>query len=147
MSSIDLNIIPQFIEEYDKHLEEAEDRLRLKGKNIETANKEQPTWLCFYDQKKAEVDYVLKRVLILENKIRGQVYRQYKENYSRELGEREINRYIDCDKEYLSIVELRLIIEELLDKYKALCSAFSQRGYSLKNITDIRVHQLEAAEL
>lgn len=143
----DISYIPRIVDEYERHIEEAEDRLRLKGKNLELANKEQPTWLVFYDQKKAEIEHVLKRMTILVESTRGKIYRQYKENFSRDLGEREINKYIDCDQEYLKVAELRLIIDELHEKLKAVRDAFVQRGYSLKNITDIRINQLESAEL
>lgn len=142
-----LSTIPAFYQEYKSILEQAGQNLHIEGKTLEFANREQSSWISYYYQRKVEVEYIVKRLDTRVDATRGEIYRKYKERHSRELGEREINRYIDADPEYIKIKELYLMVWELWEKYKAVCDAFTQRGFSLRNITEARIAQMENAQL
>ncbi len=139
--------LPAILEEYEAELEQAETILAVKGKRLEAANVENAPWQHFYDQKKIEL-YTLVKYFDMEiARVRGKLFRSYKENHSRELSEREINRYLDNEDSYLTVYGLYLEVKEMYEKYDAVVSAFTSRGYSLNNITKIRVASLEDVEL
>lgn len=142
-----LSNIPDIIERFEAELNNAKAHLQIEGKNLERANREQPTWLAYYDERRIEL-YAL--VKFFEQRVeakKGELYRHYRENYSIELGQREIDSYIRSDGEFEKIYNLFLEVKLLYDKYQSVVDAFIARGYSLKNITDIRIHSLQDVTL
>ena len=131
---------------YAKELGEAEDRLKVKGKNLEDANKEQAAWRYFYDVRKAELGALVEYFETQKNKIRSRLFKGM-ENYPRDLSDRAKDKYIDHEQDYLTIVETYLEVKEMYDKYSALVGAFEARGFALRNITEIRIHSLENTEI
>lgn len=137
----------QVLEHYEQELEQAEQILSLKGKRLEVANIENPSWQHFYDQRRIELYTLVKYFEAEVNRVRGKLFRSYKEQHSRELSEREINRYIDNEEAFLTMNEIYLEVKEVYEKYQAVVEAFRVRGYALNNITKIRVASLEDVEL
>jgi hypothetical protein len=137
----------EVLNEYETALEGVEKILSIKGKRLETANTENPSWQHFYDQKRIELHTLTKYFEAEVQRVRGKLFRAYKENHSRELSEREIGRYIDNEEAYLSMNTVYLEVKELHDKYQAAVDAFTSRGYALNNITKIRCSSLENVEL
>ncbi len=139
----DIGNLTDILIKFDREIDLAPERLALAGKTIAHANKEQATWIVYYDSLRAEIQSVVKYLSMMVNKTRGQLTRRYTENYSRDLGDRLKDKYIDHDQEYLNVYELLLEAEEVLDKYKAIVDAFKARGFALRNIVEARVHQIE----
>lgn len=135
--------LPAIIERYEADLQHAEATLSLEGKRLEAANKEQPAWQSYYDQRRIELYTLVKFIDAEVNRIRGTLFRSYTENYSRELTDRAKDKYIDHEQAYLDILELYLEVKELYDKYDSLVDAFRTRGFALNNITKIRVAAME----
>jgi hypothetical protein len=142
-----LTKLPIVLAEYEEALEEAVDALRIKGKKLEKANIENASWQHYFDNKRIELNTLLKFVDSQVQSARGRLFQKYKENYSRELNEREINRYIDNEQKYLTVNELKLEVQEMYEKYNAVVEAFRSRGYALNNITRVRCASLEDVEL
>lgn len=61
---------------------------------------------------------------------------------ARVLPDRTIEKYIDGEAAYLSIREVYLEVQELKDKYTAICDSFNQRGFALRDWTTLKVNQL-----
>lgn len=139
--------LPGILGDYYTTLESVEDIIRIKGKKLEAANVENPAWQHFFDQKRIELHTLVKYFEQETQRVRGKLFRKYKETHSRDLGEREIIRYLDNEDAYLQINELYLEVKELYEKYQSVVDAFTTRGYALNNITKIRVASLEDAEL
>lgn len=139
--------LPSVLDEYQAAIGDIENLIRIKGKKLEAANVENPAWQLYYDQKRIELATLVRYFEQEVQRIRGKLFRNYKENHSRELSEREINRYIDNEEVYLNINELLLEVKELYEKYQGVVEAFTARGYALNNITKIRVASLEDVEL
>ena len=74
--------------------------------------------------------------------VRGKLFRQYTESYSRELSDRAKEKYIDHDKEYTDVYSVLIEVEELYEKYVAVVDAIRNRGFALRNLTDLAVNQL-----
>lgn len=131
------------LDEYANALDGIEDLIKIKGKKLESANLENPAWQHYYDEKRIELYTLVKYFEAEVNRVRGKLFRSYKENHTRDLNEREIGRYIDNEEAYLTMNELYLEVKEMHDKYAAAVGAFTTRGYALNNITKIRCSALE----
>jgi len=136
----DIKNYTKILDHYEAEMNGFKENLELEGKTLERANREQPSWLSFYDQKKLELRSVVKFLDDRVEKERGLLWRNYTENYSVELTPRDKERYICKDEEYLNAREMYLEVNELFGKYEAIVRAFEARGYALKNITEARIH-------
>jgi len=139
--------LPNILEVYEENLSHAASQLDITGKKLEMANSENSAWLHYYDQRRVELRTLVKFFEAEEERIRGSLFKSYKENYSRALGEREINKYIDNEGKYIYIHSLLIEVEEVYEQYQSTVNAFISRNYALSNITKLRVAQLEYVEI
>lgn len=140
-------LLPDVLAQYEDELIGLDEKLAIKGKRLEVANVENAAWQSYFDQRKIEL-YTLVKFMDQEvQRVRGKLFRSYKENHSRELNEREIGRYIDNEDAYLLMNQLYLEVKEIHGKFESAVNAFTTRGYALNNITKIRVASLEDVEL
>jgi len=139
--------LPKILKVYDENLEQAEEKLKIVGKKLEVSNSENSAWLYYYDQRRVELHSVVKFFKTEEGKVRGNLYKSYKENYKVALGERDIIRYIDSEQEYLKIHNLLIEVEEMYEMYQSVVNALTTRNYALSNITKLRVASLENIEI
>jgi len=137
--------LPDIIAEYEKGLENVEDNLTIKNKKLETANVEQPGWQLYYESRKAELRVLVKYFEGQTAAVQGGLFRKFTEKYTRELSDRQKDKFIANEKKYLDQYEIYLEIREVYEKYEAVCNAFVSRGYALNNITKIRVASIEDA--
>lgn len=139
----DAEKLSEVLEEYEKALDGVEKIIEIKGKKLEHANRENPAWQLFYDQKKIELYTIVKYLELQVNRVRGKAFIRYTETYNRELSDRAKDKYIDNEAAVLAWNELYLEAKELYDKYASVVDAFKTRGYALNNITKIRVVSME----
>lgn len=135
--------LPNLVIQYEADLEAAPANLKISGKTLEIALREQGTWPVYYSQRRSELKTLMKHLDAKVSAVRGTIARRYVENYSRSLGERVMNTYIDAEPEYLAIYQLYLEIAELHDKYSDVCEAFTIRGFALRDLTTARVHSIQ----
>lgn len=128
---------------YDDALAELEGDLKIKGKSLEVANRENPSLYSYYDQRRVElktlVDYMEKEV----DRVRSRLFRSFTENFKRDLSDRAKNQYIDSEQAFLDINEVYLEVKEMYEQFSSAVEAFKLRGYALNNITKIRVASME----
>jgi hypothetical protein len=124
---------------YQDELNKVEKVMSLDGKSLEQANKENAPFQFYYDQKKVELKTVTEFFKHEVDRIRAKWFVQYKENYQRDLSDREIQRFIDNEKDFTVIYQLYLEVKEMYEKYSSVVDGFVSRGYSLNNITKARV--------
>jgi hypothetical protein len=134
--------LPNLVVQYEADLDQAAANLKISGKTLDAALREQGTWPGYYSQRRAELKAVMKHLDARANATRGTIARKY-ENYSIKLGERLLNTYIDSDPEFLRANDLYLEIAELYDKYDAVCEAFTVRGYALRDLTTARSNSIQ----
>jgi hypothetical protein len=139
--------LPQIIADYEQAFANITQDLAVKGKMLEVALREQASNSYYYESRKAELKVLLKYMDSQVAKVRGTLIRRYKENYSRDLGERQLNNYVDAETDYLTVYELYLECEELYEKYSAACDAFTKRGFALRDITNARCDSVHDSEL
>jgi hypothetical protein len=145
--SIDLNKLPELLERYENELIDAEEHLKIKGKNLEQANIEQAAWQSYYDQRRIELHTLVKYFDARVQKTRGRLYKNYTEVHSHVLSDRMKDKYVDNEDAFLTMYEMYLEVKELDDKYTAIVDAFRSRGFALRNIVQLRVAALEDVHL
>jgi hypothetical protein len=137
--------LPNILGEYEAALEGYQEHLAIKGKNLEHANREHPAWQSYYDERRMELHTLYKHFETQMYKVRGSLFKQYTESYSRELNDRAKDQYINHEDEFLKISGIYLEVKDLHDRYVSVVDAFRSRGFALNNITKIRVAALEDA--
>lgn len=139
----DFSNLPLIVERYEQALADFHTDVNLKGKTIGTANSENPSLLAYYDERRAEVKILLDMTAARLERVKGELWKRYTENHSRDLGPKDKDYYIKCEPEYAKVHKLLLCVQELHSKYVAAVDAFVARGFSLRNITNLRVAQVE----
>jgi hypothetical protein len=129
--------IVRILDVYEQYLDNYKDHLRLQGKNLVVANNEQPGWLVYYDSRRSELKSALEYMEVQVQKVRGKLWKDYTENYSRELQAKDKEQYINHEPTYLDTYELYLELKDLYEQYVSVVDAFKARGYALNNITRI----------
>ena len=133
--------LPKILNDYEEWLSPVEDQLRLEGKSISEANRENPSWQVYYDQRRCELASLVKQFEGEVKRATARLYKSYKENSGRniELNEREILKWIENEPTLVNANICLLEVKEIYGKYDAVVNAFQTRGYALNNITKARV--------
>lgn len=140
--------LAKILGDYMNDLSEAEENLKIEGKSLEKANRENASWKFYYRQRLVELSTLTKYFEREIDRVRGKLFRSYSPpNFNIDLSDRAKDKYIDNEQAYLDINELFLEVKEIRDSYEAIVDAFTDRGYALKNITQARIAQLEDALL
>lgn len=139
----DAKKLADVLAEYEAGLEGIEEIIKIEGKNLEHANRENPAWQLYYDQRRVELVTIVKYLEARVNAARGKLWKQYTESFSRDLSDRAKDKYIDNEPLFLTWNELYLEAKELYDKYQGVVDTLQARAYSLNNITKLRVASLE----
>lgn len=127
---------------YITDLNNKDENIILKGKNLEFANKEQVAWISYYDERRIELETFVKFFNAELLNVRATLFKAM-EQYPRELSDRMKDKYIDGNDEYLKVYELYLSVKELYNHYVSIVETFKARGFALRNITEIRINSLE----
>jgi hypothetical protein len=134
--------LPALIIQYEADLEAAVENLKISGKILDLALREQGTWPNYYSQRRAELKTLMKYLESNVAATRSRIARRY-EQYSIKLSDRLLYSYIDGEDEFLKINQLYLEVEELYSKYDAVVDAFDKRGFALRDLTLARVHSIQ----
>ena len=126
---------------YVEALEDKDTNLNLKGKLLDHANREQPSWFSFYDERRMELTTYVKLFDLEIARVRSQLLKNM-EQYPRELSDRAKEKYIDSHDEYLKVAEISITINELYNTYSSLCKAYDHRGFALRNLTNAKIAAL-----
>lgn len=137
------NAIDEIIADYQNRLTNYKEELSLEGKSLGEANKEQATLMVYYDQQRVELDAIIKMWESKMSFYKGILYKKFNENYSVVLSERGKDNYINHDKLYNNMLRRLIWLQEIHDKFKSVVECFKSRGFALRNITDLRIHELE----
>lgn len=133
----DLTNLNQILANVKEYIGNYENDVTLKGKTLRTANVEQPSLFGYYDEIRVHLqslsDYIELKVVARH----AAVLRYISENASQDYGERMKEKLVNEDVEYANIKLMKLETDEVLEMIKSICEQFKQRGYSLKNISNL----------
>jgi hypothetical protein len=143
----DLRVLDSVIELYQNDLIEADDIIKLKGKQIDFANVEHSGWANYYHQKGVEVKNIKDYVEMKLDEVQGQLWMKYTEHYDRQLAQKDIERYIKQNQEYLDMYEKYLKVNELWGQFERVRESFKTRGYNLNNLTKLITANVQEWEM
>ena len=146
-ASTDLSSVVSYLKRYEDKLEEIRSIFEIEGKKLEAVNRTLPGYLARYDEIYNELKTLEEFLDKKRDTIVSPLWKKYNEKYSRQLSQRDITAYIAGEPEYVSITELIIEVKLLKEKYGAVVKALEQMGWSLKNIVELRVHELQDAVL
>ena len=138
----DYKNLGKMLEPYLAELETKDEHLGIKGKTIELANREQPQHLAYYDERRVELNTLVKFFESEIARVRSKLIKGM-EQYPRDLSDRMKEKYVDQEEMYLKVHEKYLAVKEVYGLYDSVVECFRARGYALNNITKIRVASLE----
>lgn len=138
----DLTVIPDFIEHYNKELDNAKRDVRIAG-NIEKNLAALPGITEHRFNELQEIEAVLNYLNIQLQKIRRRHFQKYLENYNRALSAREAEKYVDGEEE---VVDFETIINDVAfvrNKWLGIMKALESKNFQLGHITRLRVAGME----
>lgn len=145
--SSNLTLLVEKLSEYDDHLEKAAPVFEMEGQKLEVLNRQHPKALAFYDRKLGELKTIEDLVQSKLKEIESAHWKKYNEKYPRSLSTQDIRAYIAGEKDYIQMYEILLEVINMKRQYEAVVDALKQMGWTLKNIVDLRIAQLEQVEL
>lgn len=138
----DLSAIPDFIQHYERELEEAKRECRIGGL-VEKALKELPGHTEHRFNQLQEIEAVLNYLNIQLRKIRRKHFQKYLESYARALTSRDAEKYADGEDE---VIDFETIINEvalLRNKWLGIMKGLETKQWQLGHITRLRTAGME----
>ncbi len=145
--SSNLTLLVDKLNEYDDHLEKAEQFFQMEGEKLEVLCRKHPGALSFYDRRLGELKTIEDLVQSKLKEIESVHWKKYNEKYPRSLSTQDIRAYIAGEKDYVQMYEILLEVINMRRQYDAVVEALKQMGWTLKNIVELRIAQLEMIEL
>ena len=142
-----LNLIPDFIDYFEKELDQARIELSIKGKTIERHAAELPGIVETRYTQLQEVEAVLEYLNIQHKKDRAIEFKRFLEAYNKTLSSRDAEKYVDG---VAAIVDSSLLINEvalLRNKYLGITKALETKNFMTSNIVKLRAAGIEDAGL
>ena len=134
-----LNIITR----YEKHVDDAEPLFKLEGKKLEEIARTLPYNLAAYDRHYQEMKTLEEWLMVRRDKIQAKLWKKYLEGYARALASKDIQMYIQGDKEYVEFTEIILEVGNIRNKLHAVVEGFTQMGWMIGHITKLRIAELQ----
>ncbi len=137
-----LNVIPDFIDHYDRELESAKRDVRISGK-IEKNLSDLPGITEHRFNQLQEMEAVLNYLNIQLARLRRKHFQKYLEGYNRALSAREAEKYVDGEPE---VVDFETIINDVAlvrNKWLGIMKALESKNFQLGHITRLRVAGME----
>jgi chaperonin cofactor prefoldin len=101
----------------------------------------------FYDVMLQECKSIEETIRYKIDELESTLYRNLNENSNRVLGTRDIQQYIKSDPQFVNAQEVLMEVIVVKRKLEAIVEALKSMGWSLNNITKLRIAQLEDAIL
>lgn len=137
-----LSAIPDFIQHYERELEEAKKECRVGGL-IEKNIKDLPGITEHRFNQLQEIEAVLNYLNIQLRKIRQKHYKKYLEAYQRALTSRDAEKYAEAEDE---VIDFETIINEvalLRNKYLGIMKAMESKNFMLGHVVRLRAAGME----
>lgn len=131
----DINYLNEIIPIYKQDLMEANEIIKLTGKQIDIANAEHSGWVSYYHEKYVEIKNIKEYIQSKVNETHSLLWIKLTEKMNIILSQKDKEIYIKSNPEFLEINEKFLAIQELYDQYSRVLDAFEKRGYCLNNLT------------
>jgi hypothetical protein len=126
------------VDYYNRELAQAALETRISG-SLEKNAQDLPGIVEHRFNQLQEIESVLKFLNVKYDKMRSDHYRRYLERYNRELADRSIEKYIDGEQDIVDMSNLINEVALVRNKYLGIMKALDAKGFSLGNITRLRI--------
>ena len=140
----DLSTLPDFVSYYQKEYEEARRETSIKG-NIERNLSALPGITEYRFNQLQEIEAVLNYLNIQLRGIRRRYFQKYLENYQRALTSRDVDKYVDGEKEVLDYEVLINEVALIRNQYLGLLKGLESKNFMMGHITRLRSAGMEDA--
>lgn len=137
----------EILDSYDIKMKDWKSHVNIDGKNIQSANIEQASWLAYYDEIRVELKTLLDFFDMKIREVRGNVARLLMSKEDHSLNERTRERYIDADPKYIKTYQLFLEVQEIYNLADSIVKQFTQRAYVLNNLVKIHMSAIQDVTL
>ena len=140
----DLASLPDFVSYYQNELAEARRECSVKG-NIERNLAALPGITAYRFNQLQEIEAVLNYLNIQLRQIRRRHFQRYLENYNRALSSRDVDKYVDGEKE---VIDYEVLINEvalLRNNYLGILKGLESKNFMLGHIARLRTAGMEDA--
>ena len=144
--SRDVSKITDAVAHFESELQDARNEVKLKG-NVERAAAEMPGIVEHRFNQLQEIEAILNYLNIELRRLRSSFFKKYLENYQRALSSRDVEKYVDGERD---VVDYEKIINEfalLRNKWLGLLKGLDQKQWQITNVVKLRVAGMEDASL
>ena len=140
--SVDLAVIPDFIQHFETELDSAKKEVKIYG-NVEKNIAALPGITEHRFNQLQEVEAVLNYLNIQLRKIRRKHFQKYLEAYNRALTSRDADKYVEGEDE---VIQYEILINEvalLRNRWLGIIKAFESKNFMLGHIVRLRAAGME----
>lgn len=127
----DLANINQVLSFYDDAFADVTKHLKIKGRLLDQALIEQPSWVGHYEIHKGSIKTLRKYIESRIERARGKIWKQYTEKSNREMTFKDKDNYVNQEPGIIELTRLFHEVSEREEQYAAACEALRQRGFML----------------
>lgn len=136
------DIIP-ILEKYELIANKSEPIFDLTGKRLVDIAKTLPHYQSSYDENYQELKSLEDWLNNLKDKKIAKHWKRYLESYSRTLSARDIQAYINGEKDIVDINQILIEVSLLKNKFFSIVDALKQLGWMLGHITKLKIAEME----
>ena len=140
--SVDLAVIPDFIQYFETELENAKKEVKVYG-NVEKNIAAIPGVTEHRFNQLQEVEAVLNLLNIQLKKIRRKHFQKYLEAYNRALTSRDAEKYAECEDE---VIDMEVLINEvayLRNRWLGIMKGLEAKQWQMGHIVRLRTSGME----
>lgn len=140
----DLGAVSDALEWYLAELERAHKSIDISG-TLLRANQSQPGYVAYYDSMHTDLDAILEYIQQRHRIARATALRRLAENPPTDikLSAADIKLLAETDPDVVLLDEIMSEVRYVYKQFSSLLKALDQRGYTLNNITKIRIAGME----
>jgi hypothetical protein len=139
-------IVP-LLPKYEEKINAAEQIFKLEGRRLEEIMRTLPHYQSSYDQSYQELKALEEWVNNIKEKNIGRLWKKYNENYSRALASKDIQAYINSEKDIVELNQIIIEITLLKNMTFSIVDALKQLGWQMGSITKLRIAEMQEAIL
>jgi len=144
--SRDISKIPDCIAYFYAELEQAKKEVKIFG-NLEKASAAMPGVVEHRFNQLQEIEGILEYLNIEKRQLRSHTFKKYLENYQRALSSRDVEKYVDGEKDVVDMEKVVLEFALLRNKWLGIVKGLDQKQWQITNIVKLRVAGMEDATI
>ena len=147
LSESALDNIVTLLPQYEKKIEEAAPIFEMNGKKLEEILKIVAHSQFSYDKSFHELKALESWLENIKEKKIAKLWKKYIEGYSKVLSSRDVQAYINGEKEIVELNEIIIEVTLLKNQFAAVIESIKQLGWMVGNITKLRIAEMQEAVL